>query len=74
MKFLMWLLFTIAAATIAVLPEVAMYFVYGLINPQSELSRVLVLIVFWFGGVSACIGFALFGFLIFMAATQEALK
>lgn len=55
-------LFTIFCIGISITPEVGMYYSWGLISPQSELTRVLLIIAFWFGGAGLCVGFGALGF------------
>lgn len=63
-KFILAIVFTMFCIAFAVLPETAMYFLWHLIHPESELARILVLGIFWFGGAGLCILFGFMGFVM----------
>lgn len=52
---------TLICMVIAFWPEVALYFIYGLIHPTTEVTRIITLFAFWFGGSGLCIGFGFIG-------------
>lgn len=74
MKFLFWVLGTLLALLVGLAPEIAMYFTYHLIAPQSDLARCLVLAIFWLGGAGLCVATAIIGLSIFLAATKIVLE
>lgn len=74
MKVVFWIVGCLIALAVAVIPEVAMYFLYGLINPQSEVTRVITLLAFFVFGGSACVGFGAIGIAIFASVTGAVLK
>lgn len=74
MKALVIAISSIVCLAISLLPEVAMYFTYWLINPSTELGRVLVLTVFWFGGLSVCVFFGFLGFALWISIVSEVSK
>ena len=55
----------------ALIPETAMWFAWHLIQPESELAKILILGIFWFGGAGLCVLFGFLGFFIW-AATLSA--
>ena len=55
-----WLLGMVVIWAIALIPEMVMYFLYHLVQPESDLTRVLTLMAFWLGGGGLCV---LLGFL-----------
>ena len=70
-KFIAFILITLICICIAVIPETAMYFLWQMVNPQTELGKILVLGIFWCGGFVFCIMFALFGFLLWVAGMEQ---
>lgn len=73
MKFLFWFIGTLVSIFIAIIPEMAMYFTYQLISPESEGARIVTLIAFWAIGSGMCVFFAFLGFFIFTAITAAVL-
>lgn len=62
-KSLGWILYILASVLcglIAILPEIAMYFLWNLVQPQDEIVRVALVALFFICGGGMCI---LFGFL-----------
>jgi hypothetical protein len=74
MKILFWIAGSLLAGVVAVIPEAAMYFLYRMIHPESELARIFTFIAFWFGGIGLCVGFGALGFLIFFAVNKATLE
>jgi len=60
MKLAFGIIGSLCCLVFALIPEAAMYFLYGVVNPTTTLERILVLGAFWFGGAGMCV---LFGFL-----------
>jgi len=58
--------YVIISLVIALIPEMVMYLTYEMIQPTTDIARVLLLGLFWFGGGSLCLLFASFGFLFFI--------
>lgn len=56
------LIFTLFCVAFALIPEACMMFAWGLIHPESELAKVLILGIFWFGGAGLCFLFGVLGF------------
>jgi len=46
---------TVFCVGIALIPETVMYFVWSLISPQTVIEKILMLVIFWFGGIGLCI-------------------
>lgn len=74
MKLLFWTLGAFISLVIAAIPETAMYFLYGLIQPSGDVARALVLLAFWFLGAGMCLGFGALGIIMFCAVTSAVLK
>jgi len=53
---------TISCLVFALIPEILMYFIYGIIDPSSTIEKILVFGLFWFGGFGLCILFAFIAF------------
>jgi hypothetical protein len=49
----------------AVIPEVALYFLYPWIAPTSSLAKAVVLAMFWCGGLGLCVLFPYIGVLFY---------
>lgn len=58
----LFLIWTALCAGFGLLPEIIMYFTYGMIAPQDFWQKFAVIVVFWLGGVGLCV---FFGFLFF---------
>lgn len=63
----------VVAAAVTLIPETAMYFIYHLIAPQSDLTRGITLAAFWVCGSAVCVGFATLGFCLFVCVTKACL-
>lgn len=74
LKVLFAILVTIFCIALGLIPEVVMYTVYSLISPESELTRVLVLLAFWLTGFGVCVGFAILAFMLWTLMITEVLK
>lgn len=66
-KFVLGSIWTILCAAFAAIPESAMYFFYHLIDPQTELMKAFIMILFWVTGAGACIAFAVAAFMFWGA-------
>lgn len=73
-RVLLFLLGSMLCLGIAVLPELAMWMLYGIIHPETEVARLIVLIAFWLGGSGVCIGFAMLAFALECAVLQAVLE
>lgn len=73
MKALFWTVGSILSLAIASIPEVVLYFLYGIINPQTEMARVITILSFVFLGGGICIGFGVLGVMCFVAVTKAVL-
>lgn len=62
MKPLAFLIVTLLCLLFAILPEIAMYATWHLISPSTEITRILLMILFWATGGGLCL---VFGFLAF---------
>lgn len=71
MKIIKFTLITLVCAMFALVPEIAMYFTWGLINPSSEAARIAVLALFWFVGGGLCVLFAYFGVFAWLLGLQK---
>jgi hypothetical protein len=74
MKLLGVVVVTFLCAILALWPEFAMYIAWHLINPESELTRILLVCAFWFGGASLCVGFGALGLYMWIHGINEVLK
>jgi hypothetical protein len=74
MRFIFWFFGIFVSVVFAFIPEIAMYFIYNLIAPQSDLTRILLLVAFWFGGIGLCVLFGALGVLLAMAVTTAAFE
>lgn len=72
-KFLYAIIATVFCIALGLIPEAIMYGVYSLINPTTELVRILVLCAFWFGGAGLCVAFATIAFLLWAHIMKEIL-
>lgn len=66
MKAIAVTLITLFCLGLAVCPELAMYWSWNLIQPESELTRILLIIAFWFGGAGFCVGFGALCFYLWL--------
>jgi len=73
-KALFLVLSTLACLILALLPEGVMYAIYHVIQPQTDLTRVLLLVAFWFGGAAFCLGFGALALFIWLLAIQIVTK
>ena len=55
----------------ALIPETIMYFVYQIIDPTTVLEKILIFGIFWFGGVSVCVLFAVLGLMLWAALVEN---
>lgn len=67
-------LFTVCCGLFALIPEIAMYFVYGMIEPSTTLEKIAVGAIFWFGGGGLCVLFAYLGFMFWALMITEPKK
>lgn len=74
MKVVFWVLGSLLALVVGLMPEVALYFLYGVINPQTELTRVITVLSFLFLGGGACFGFGILGLALFAGVTKAVLE
>jgi hypothetical protein len=68
-NFLLSLFITVGCLFIAAIPETILYYIWHTLNPITFIEKLLMLILFWLGGVSFCIGFLILagiGWFIFM--------
>lgn len=72
MKLIFWILGSLLALFITVLPELVMYFTYSLINPTSEAAKIVILLGFWTVGGGLCVFTAFLGFVTFLSVTKVA--
>lgn len=73
-KLLFWILGSAIIIPATFIPEAVMYFLYQLIAPQSDLARVLVLLVFWVTGFGVSVAFLLLGIFAFCSLTVTCLE
>lgn len=73
MKFFIWLIFSLLCVVFALLPEITMYFIWHLINPSTDVMRVVVIAIFIFGGGSACVLFTFISLAIWGKGTEAIL-
>jgi hypothetical protein len=59
-KWIVAIVGSIFILAVSLIPESVMYFVWGLVNPASEVGKIALAIGFWIGGGGLCF---LFGFL-----------
>ncbi len=71
MKVFSFLLTTLLCLAFALIPEIVMYSLYGAINPVGELSKIVILAIFWFGGSGLSILFAFLGFAVWCAIISK---
>lgn len=69
----MYILASILCLCLALLPEIAMYFLWQLVSPQDELMRVLLVGLFFFAGGGMCILFGFLGFAAWISMTATLL-
>ena len=65
-KIAFFILGTLFCIIVGLWPEAAMYFVYNLIAPTTEMSRILVLALFWLGGAGVCLAFGVLSVVMWM--------
>jgi hypothetical protein len=63
-------LFGVIGLVFAAIPETLMYFLYNFIDPTTTLEKIFVFAIFWFGGISLCILFAMLGFALFASLVK----
>ena len=69
MKVLAFIFITLFSIAFALIPEGTMYYAWHLIQPVEVWQKIVILSLFWIGGLSICvwfgfIGFALWAFLL----------
>lgn len=67
MKLFFMVLSTIGCVIFGLIPEIVMYFVWGLITPVTIIEKILVVGLFWFGGAGLCAVFAVVAGIIWLA-------
>lgn len=65
----LYILVSLLCLCISLLPEIAMYFLWQLVNPQDELMRVALVALFFFAGGGMCILFGFLGFAAWISIT-----
>lgn len=73
MRVLFAMVVTVVSLIIAVLPEAGLYFLWKLVNPQTDLARVLLGLGFLFGGGGICILFGFVACVIWVGGIKAAL-
>jgi hypothetical protein len=74
LKFVIGLIFSVLIGAFALLPEIAMYFTWHLVNPTSELSRIALGGLFWFGGAGLCLVFGFIGLAMWASCMKAILE
>lgn len=67
-QLIIFLVITLLCFLFAMIPEMSMYALWNFVHPETDVARVLVLGIFWFGGVGLCVAFGIFGFAIWASA------
>lgn len=73
-KFLMWLLVSAILLVGTLVPELVMYFLWGLVHPTTEVGRFAMAALFLIGGGGFCILFGLLGFAAWVSVSGEFIK
>jgi hypothetical protein len=73
-KFIFGVVITILITLIASIPEWVMFWAYHIIKPETDVTRVLTLAVFWICGGSLAIFFGFGGFMVWVAFMQALLE
>ena len=74
LKFLIWILGLVVIWAFAMIPEAVMYGLYHLVQPESDVTRVLTLCAFWIGGGGFCVILAIVGFIATCAWTASVVE
>ena len=74
MKIVFALLWSAFCLVLALVPEIAMYLTYSLINPETTLAKVAVMALFWFGGAGLCVFSGVLGFALWVAGLDAGSK
>jgi len=45
----------------AIIPEITMFFIYQFVTPATQLGKIVLFGIFWFGGVGLCFLFGALG-------------
>lgn len=67
MKWVMLAVWSALCLGFSLIPETAMYFLWQLVNPSTQLEKIAVLALFWLGGVGLCLVFAFLGLTVWIA-------
>lgn len=73
MKFIVWGIFSLLCGILMLIPEMGMYFIWHLLNPQTDLYRLGLIAIFVFGGGGLSFLFAILGIGLWGSGTQAIL-
>ena len=65
---------SIVCLIIGLIPEITMYFLWGVINPETAALKALTIAIFVFGGGGLCFAFGVIAFVLWVAVMQAIIE
>jgi len=73
-KFILWFVFSLLILFASLIPEMAMYFLWNLVSPETEAGKVGLVAVFAVCGGGLCILFGWIGLMLWVYLTDDFLN